>query len=335
MFEMKKAERTGTPPIIIVWSVSGGGKTLSSLLMARGIVGPKGKIGLIDTEHNRALDFADAEGVGEWHHLNFEPPFTPERYIEAINYSVEKYKIDCLIVDSASHEWEGEGGILEFADSQKYSDGKFMQGLGKWKVPKTRHKKFTNAVLRQPIPIILGLRAKSGSEQVGKGKDAKIVSTGLQPICDKDFIYEATISICIGPDHKPLFKNIGRFACNDVIARVKVPDSLKYAIKEDEFINVKTGEEIAKWIASGKKPDVQLIELQKIARDVATLGTPRLQEHWKSLSKPEQTILLSIKEDLKHIASQADEDSETQSDDEDPGSSENETDSLDDDELPV
>ena len=147
---MKKAERVGTPPIIIMWSVSGGGKTLSSLLMARGIVGPAGKIGLIDTEHNRALDFADAEGVGEWHHLNLGPPFTPERYIEAINYAVEEYKVDCLLVDSASHEWEGEGGILEFADSQKYSDGKFMQGLGKWKVPKTRHKKFTNAVLRQP-----------------------------------------------------------------------------------------------------------------------------------------------------------------------------------------
>jgi len=306
-FVVIEAVRVGMPPVIIIWAMSGGGKTLSSLLMARGIVGPEGVIGLIDTENKRALEHADAEGVGMWYHLDLQPPFTPERYIKAQEYLIKKYNIDIAIIDSASHEWEGEGGVIEIAESQKYKDGRPMTGLKKWDIPKRRHKRFVNAALRSPIPVILNHRAKEGTEQSGAGQSAKITSTGLQPICDKGLIFEATISVLLGPDHKPLYKPIGRFSCNDVIQTVKIPDLLKGVIKPGEFISVATGEAISKWIASGKDFDKELSKLQQVSRDISHMGIERLEQHWKSLGKEKQTKLLPILPDLKATAAKADE----------------------------
>ena len=52
-FEIKKATRRGVIPLIGLCSESGCGKTYSALLLARGYVGPVGKIVVIDTEPSR------------------------------------------------------------------------------------------------------------------------------------------------------------------------------------------------------------------------------------------------------------------------------------------
>ncbi|MBF0186198.1 MAG: ATP-binding protein, partial [Magnetococcales bacterium] len=41
-----------------MWGGSSSGKTYSALRLARGLVGPQGKIGVIDTENRRALFYA-------------------------------------------------------------------------------------------------------------------------------------------------------------------------------------------------------------------------------------------------------------------------------------
>src|SRR3546814_13083118 len=62
-------------------------------------------------------------------------------------------------------------------------------------------------LLRSRVNVIFCLRAKALNVQVGRGKDAEIVSKGLTPICEKNFIFEMTVSALLGPDHKPVFEN--------------------------------------------------------------------------------------------------------------------------------
>jgi hypothetical protein len=111
------------------------GKTYTALLIARGMVGPKGRIGVLDTESGRARLYSDKVPggfvVGE-----LTPPYTPRRYLEAIEEFLS-YGVDILVVDSFSHCWEGPGGVLQMADQAEESGKK---GLSKWLVPKRDYK---------------------------------------------------------------------------------------------------------------------------------------------------------------------------------------------------
>jgi hypothetical protein len=56
--------------------------------------------------------------LGQYNTIDLEPPYNPERYIEAINACVEAGD-EVIIIDSLSHEWNGEGGILQIVDQTK------------------------------------------------------------------------------------------------------------------------------------------------------------------------------------------------------------------------
>lgn len=296
--EIKTAVRKATPALIVLWGPSGSGKTLSALKIARGLVGPKGKIGLVDTENRRAEFYASE--VGGWDHLDFQPPFTPQRYTDAFKAFENAGEYDCVIVDSMSHVWEGDGGVLDMASASNYP------GLLKWQAPKMAYKRMVNNLLRAPYHVIFCLRAKEGVVQIGRGKDASIESVGLEPICEKNFIYEMTVSALIGPDHKPLFQPIDRFRCNPIIPAVKAPEDLLPAIHVGEFLSEQTGKDIADWVGGGAPVDNEFEQLARVARDISTMGMERLGQHWSSLTPAQQHKLASIKEDLKRIASQAD-----------------------------
>ena len=103
-FKIEKAVREKIPLNIGLWSPSGGGKTYSALRLATGIqkVFP-GDIVLIDTENGRGLHYADDF---KFHHVNFDPPFSPLDYIEVLE-QVQAHNPSVVIVDSFSyeHEW--------------------------------------------------------------------------------------------------------------------------------------------------------------------------------------------------------------------------------------
>ena len=108
------AERAGANLLIQLYGPPRSGKTYTALRIARGMVGPKGRIGVLDTESGRARLYSDKVPggfvVGE-----LTPPYTPRRYLEAIEEFLA-YGVDILVVDSFSHCWEGPGGVLEMAD---------------------------------------------------------------------------------------------------------------------------------------------------------------------------------------------------------------------------
>src|ERR1700750_723736 len=107
--ELKVATRKQVKLRLGLSAVSGGGKTYSALLLAKGLVGDWSKIAVIDTENESASLYAH---LGQYNTITLTAPFTPERYVEAIK-ACEAGGMECIVVDSITHEWDGKGGILE------------------------------------------------------------------------------------------------------------------------------------------------------------------------------------------------------------------------------
>src|SRR5471030_2377881 len=106
--QLQQASRKNAKIRMALQGPSGSGKTYSALLLAFGLCNDWSKIAVIDTENHSSELYAH---LGNYQVLHIEPPFSPERYIEAIKVC-EEADVEVIIVDSISHEWEGIGGIL-------------------------------------------------------------------------------------------------------------------------------------------------------------------------------------------------------------------------------
>jgi hypothetical protein len=286
-FKVAEAVREAVPALIGLWGFSDSGKTYSALRLARGLVGPKGKIALIDTENRRAKFYAGL--FGGWLHLDLQPPFTPARYMAALDAAI-RAGAECVIVDSQSHVWEGEGGVLDQADK---NDSK---GLAKWKAPKMAYKRMTNALFRAPVHVIFCIRAKEKFVQKGSGKTAEIVSAGLVPICDSRFVYEMTLSAQMeSGTHKPL-------------GAIKAPAAIAEAIKAGEFITENAGEAIAAWLAGGVAVDHATLAILATARDKAAQGSVSFRDWWAAnVTKAMRPKLEPALPELRDLAAKADD----------------------------
>lgn len=116
------AARQKTKLRMALQGVSGGGKTLSALYIAYGMTGDWGKVALIDTEHDRALEYAARSDLpiptGQFLHAHMDPPYSVEKYIQYVRMGADIVGPDgVVIVDSLSHAWAGAGGVLEYKDA--------------------------------------------------------------------------------------------------------------------------------------------------------------------------------------------------------------------------
>lgn len=201
---IKKATRQGIIPLIGLYGESGTGKTYSALLLARGFVGPEGKLIVIDTENRRAELYADVI-PGGYEAMSLSAPFSPMRYREALSVAIAAGARG-IIVDSMSHEWENVGGVLEMAHENEMKSG--VPGLHNWKVPKMEHAKLVLAMNQSPVFIVACMRASFKSKQTkgtqemadeGKiqrksvGKTVILKDEDATPIQAKPFIYEMTV----------------------------------------------------------------------------------------------------------------------------------------------
>jgi hypothetical protein len=197
--ELRKASRKKAKIRLGLSAVSGGGKTVSALLIAYGITKDWSKIALIDTESESADLYAnynlpDGFVIGEFNTLPLSAPFTPERYIQAIKVC-EKSGAEVVIIDSISHEWEGKGGCLEIMDSLggKYQD---------WSKVTPRHRDFISAILQSPCHVITTVRRKQDYEitKDNNGK-IKVEKAGLKEITREGFEYELTVNLELDIHH--------------------------------------------------------------------------------------------------------------------------------------
>ena len=230
-FTIRDAEAGERKLLLGLYGQSGAGKTYSALLLARGLAGPNGRVVMIDTESGRGSLYADVI-PGGYQVLDLEAPFSPKRYIEAIA-AVEKSDASVLIIDSASHEWEGLGGVLEMAGENEAKSGK--AGLHNWNRPKLEHNKFVLKLLGSRLHVIVCVRGKYKSRQVKKGGKTEIIKDDyVSPIQDDGFIFEMTVHAEVLPDHRLR------------INKCSHPD-LPKCIPDGEIVTVQTGEAVARW----------------------------------------------------------------------------------------
>lgn len=183
---------------------SGAGKTLSALLLAYGITEDWGKIALIDTEHGRAKFYANRTEfeTGKFLYQEMQPPYTPDKYISMVNEGVEAVGYDgVIIVDSFSHAWSGEGGVLEIQEDIERKNIK-KTSFSAWNEAGRIQNNLVNSILSVRCHTIVTMRTKTAyaMEQNDKGKTvpAKI---GLAPIQRENVEYEFDIVMNIERNH--------------------------------------------------------------------------------------------------------------------------------------
>jgi len=187
-FVFKPAKREGVGLFIGIAGGTGAGKSYSALRIARGIAGPSGRIAAIDTEAKRMSHYADMFAFDV---TDMAPPFRPERFAQAAE-EAERAGYAVLVIDSMTHEWSGEGGVLSWHDEIAGDDPKKnMQG---WIKPKGAHKAMIGSLLQRRIPIVFAFRAE---EKVKVGAGGRPESQGWMPIGDSRFMFELTTMLTL------------------------------------------------------------------------------------------------------------------------------------------
>lgn len=200
-FISKPATPQGIIPLIFVWGGTGGGKTESALRLARGMAGPTARVTIADTENKRSLLACDAiKPAGGFNWVDFQPPFTAERYTELVDYLEEN--CDVGVVDSLSHLWNGPDGILEahetILDRMVGDDWQKREAASwrAWKEPKMRLAMFERRLLRCRIPLVVCLRGEIKSKLVKdeRGKSSIVQSETTIPTFDLKFLFESLVA---------------------------------------------------------------------------------------------------------------------------------------------
>jgi len=189
--QLKKAQRKKVFLRLNLSAPSGAGKTYSALLMAYGMAGDWSKVVVIDTENGSASLYSH---LGEFNVLDLQPPFSPERFIEAIT-SCEDAGMEVIIIDSSSHEWSGAGGCLEI--NEKIAAARYKGNTwSAWNETTPRHDKFVNKVLQAKAHVITCTRSKT--ETVLDGN--KVKKIGMKDIQRDGWEYELTVNLSIDRD---------------------------------------------------------------------------------------------------------------------------------------
>jgi hypothetical protein len=172
---------------------SGSGKTYSALLIAQGL---GRKVALLDTERGSASLYAH---LCQFDVSELAPPFTPEKYVQAIRHaSLAGY--DVLILDSLTHAWTGEGGILDFVDNANKNMRNIFEA---WHKANPKHTTLVDSMLSAPMHIIATIRSKTvwddmvKEEHTGKTKPVKF---GLAPFQRDGLEYEFTTVLELSMD---------------------------------------------------------------------------------------------------------------------------------------
>src|SRR5262249_37769672 len=149
-----------------------------------------------------ALHYADQF---HFEHGDLRPPFTPSAYADAIK-AADDAKYPVIVVDSFSHEHDGEGGMLDMQEAEyQRMGGREAVKMASWIKPKGEHRKMVSGLLQVRAHLILCFRASEKVEMV-RGQDGKMevrkkqTATGLDgwvPICEKSLPYELTCSFLL------------------------------------------------------------------------------------------------------------------------------------------
>ena len=247
-YTFRRAVRESVPLIIGLSGGTGSGKTMSAMRLAKGMSHGK-PFCVIDTENGRASHYADQFTFDV---LDLRAPFTPEAYAKAIS-AADKAGYPVVVVDSMSHVWAGDGGVLDWQESEldrmAKDDWQKREAckMAAWIKPKLAHKHMMSTLLQVKAHLILCFRAEEkiemakvdGKLQVRK-KETLIGKDGWVPVCEKNVPFEATCSFLL------LASNPG------IPHPIKLQEQHKFCFKPTVCIDEYAGEQLAKWAMGGK-----------------------------------------------------------------------------------
>jgi len=189
-----KAVRKSAKLRVGLCGTAGAGKTWDALQIAFGIGGP---IAVIDTENASAELYAH---LGEYDVCVLSAPFTAQKYTDAI-HAAERAGYNVIILDSITHAWSGEGGLLDIKDNIAKSS-KSGNSFTAWKDVTPLHRGFVEAMLQSPCHIIATMRSKTeyviDTDDRGWSFPRKI---GMAPIQREGMDYEFTLVFDIEASH--------------------------------------------------------------------------------------------------------------------------------------
>ena len=111
---------------------------------------------MIDTERRSGELYDD---ITDYDVCTIEAPFIPDKYTEAIK-PAEKAGYGTIIIDSLSHAWAGEGGLLDLQG--KIVDSGKGNSYTAWRFVTPKHNALVEAMLQSTCHIIATIRSKNG-----------------------------------------------------------------------------------------------------------------------------------------------------------------------------
>ena len=246
----KKAKREQVRIKVSIAGPAGSGKTLSSLLMAYGIVRSEHpeltesqvweRICVIDTENGSGSLYVGKQvgptTIGEYNTIDLTPPFEPAVFVDAIHMA-EAHSMDVIIIDSLSHAWAGEGGAL---DMQGKVAARSNNSYTAWRTVTPEHNKLVDAMLQSNAHVIANMRAKMDYQQI-TGSDGKkqIKALGMGVVMRDGIEYEFTVSFMLDYDH----------VANATKDRTGMFDGRYFTI------DANTGKQMYEWLSTGAAPE--------------------------------------------------------------------------------
>ena len=262
------AKRQAIPLLLGVAGGTGSGKTMSALLLARGIAQGQ-PFAFIDTENGRGLHYADM--FPEMQHADLRAPFRPDAYVQAIMAGhahlrdVPKNQ-RVVVVDSFSHEWTGDGGCLDWVDEITGGDPK--KKAQAWATVKPAHRKMMTKLLALDAHVIVCLRAEYGKVDIVRkeGKTEFVPKKTLPggslndwyPESEKAFPYELTASFLVVAD------------APGVPLPLKLQEQHRPLVPLDAPLTEDVGRALAEWAAGA--PGVSEMSIEEIEAELLALA---------------------------------------------------------------
>ncbi len=174
---------------------SGAGKTLGALSLAESIAGKSGRVAVIDTEAGSAALYADRF---QFDTMKIRPPYETAFFVQAIAAAAAN-GYDVVVIDSMSHQWDGDGGILQ---RKEETDARGGNHFSNWAPFTKEHNKLRSTLLECPIHLIATMRSKQAYQVEDNGKKSAPKKMGLAPIQREGMEYEFTVTFDLQMDHK-------------------------------------------------------------------------------------------------------------------------------------
>ena len=230
--EFRPAVRQEVPVKVAMQGTTGVGKTWSALLVAS-TLGERPF--LVNTEGPKGEEYANYFNYGVY---NLNSPYSSEHYARAITAAHKKFDADVIVVDSMTHEHEGEWGMLDW---QRRLVASGMDRYQAWGDPKGAHRALIDVVLRCPAHLILCYRARRKTtlkdDPQRKGKKI-VVDLGVQMIGNDDIPFECNVIL-------ELYKGEG--GDEGYFNAVRSTEGLKQRLASGQRIDANIGKMLLDW----------------------------------------------------------------------------------------